>query len=235
MTTAHAGISQRTTARVAGLFYLILAVFGGFAQFFARVNLIVPGDSAATVKNIAASESLFRFGLVSDLIAQTFFLLLILALYKLLKPVNKTSALIMFVLAVVAVPVACVNLVNQYAVLLLLSGADYLSVFETHQLHALAMLFLNLHDVGYTIAHVFFGIWLFPLGFLVFKSGFLPRFFGIMLMLAAFGYVTGVLTSLLFPDYAGVIEPVYIQPALAEISFALWLLIRGVKVQEVES
>ena len=234
MTDHFADLSQRKVARIAGFLYLIVAVCGGFANFFARVNLIVPGDAAATVKNITASESLFRIGLVSDLVAQTFFLLLILALYKLLKPVNKNYAVLMVTFAVIGVPIACVNLVNQYAVLLLLSGADYLTVFEANQLNSLVMLFLNLHDVGYSIAHVFFGLWLLPLGFLVFKSGFLPKFFGIMLMLATFGYLTGILINFLFPDYAALIEPVYIQPAIAEITFCLWLLLRGVNVQRLQ-
>ncbi len=135
--------------------------------------------------------------------------------------------------AVVGVPRACFNLVNQYAVLHLLSGVDYLAVFTTEQLQALVMLFLNLHDTGYGIARLFFGLWLFPLGLLVFKSGFLPRFFGVMLMLATFGYLTGIFTAFLFPDYAANIELVYIQPAMAEISFCLWLLLRGVKVRQM--
>jgi len=234
MTNRIADISQRKAARVAGLLFLMLAVFSGFAHFFARVRLIVPGDAGATVKNITASESLFRIGFVSDLIAQLCFLLSVLALYKLLKPVNKNHAVLMVIIAIVGVPITCINLVNQYAVLLLLSGADYLTVFEPDQLHALVMLFLNLHDTGYGIAHIFFGLWLLPLGLLVFKSGFLPRFFCVMLMLATFGYLTGVFTGFLFPSYAETIAPVYIQPALAEISFCLWLLLRGVNVQRTQ-
>lgn len=224
--------SIQKTARLAGLLYLIVAVTGGFAHFFARVNLMVPGDADATVSNIKASESLFRLGFVSDLIAQISFVFLLLALYKLFKSVNKNQAVLMVLIAIIGVPITCVNLINQYAALLLLSGDGYLAVFSADQLNAQVLFFLNLHDIGYGIAHIFFGLWLIPLGFLVFKSDFLPKFFGIMLIIAAFGYLIGFFFSFLFPNYSAAIQPIYIQPALAEISFCLWLLIRGVRDQE---
>jgi hypothetical protein len=219
--------SDKKTARIAGLLYLLVAVFYGFAHFF-RVSLTVPGDATATVNNIIASEGLFRISFVSGLIGQTLFILLGLALYVLLKPVNKNIALLMVIFVLVSVPIAMLNLLNQFAALLLLSGADYLKAFETDQLHALGMLFLNVLDHGTLIAQIFWGIWLLPLGYLVFKSGFLPRILGVLLMAAAFGYLVGSLASFLFPNYDEIIELVYYEPAIAEISFCLWLLIRGV-------
>jgi hypothetical protein len=219
--------SDKKTARIAGLLYLLVAVFYGFAHFF-RVSLTVPGDATATVNNIIASEGLFRISFVSGLIGQTLFILLGLALYVLLKPVNKNIALLMVIFVLVSVPIAMLNLLNQFAALLLLSGADYLKAFETDQLHALGMLFLNVLDHGTLIAQIFWGIWLLPLGYLVFKSGFLPRILGVLLMIAAFGYLIGSLASFLFPNYDEIIELVYYEPAIAEISFCLWLLIRGV-------
>ncbi len=225
--------SNQKIARIAGLFYLLVALFAGFAHFFVRQGMVVSGDPAATVANIRASESLFRLGFVSDILAQTCFIVLLLALYKLFKPVNKILARLMVSIAFVGVPISCLNLLNQYAVLILLSGSGDLTAFSANQLNGLVMFFLDLHDTGYGIAHIFFGLWLFPLGLLVYRSGFLPKFFGIMLILAAFGYLIGIFVSFLFPGYAEAIQPIYIQPGLAEISFCLWLLIKGVKVQHL--
>lgn len=224
-------ISNQKTARTAGILYLMVAISAGFAHFFARVNLIVPGDAAATVSSIKASETLFRMGLISDLIAQVCFLFLLLALYKLFRPVSENHALVMVLIAIIGVPITCVNLLNQYAVIELLSGADYLKAYSADQLNGLVMMFLGLHDVGYAVAHVFFGLWLLPLGFLVYKSNFLPGFFGIMLMIGAFAYLIVFLTGFLLPAYVDTVAPIYIQPALAEISFCLWLLTKGIRIQ----
>jgi hypothetical protein len=226
--------SSKRTARIAGSLYLLVAVFYGFAHFF-RVSLTVPGDAAATVNNIMASEWLFRFAFVSGLVGQVCFVLVGLALYVLLKPVNKNLALLMVIFVLVSVPIAMLNLLNQFAALLLLSGVDYLAVFEANQLHAFVMLFLSLLDHGTLIAQIFWGIWLLPLGYLVFKSGFLPKILGILLMIAAFGYFIGSLASFLFPTYGRIIELVYYEPAIAEISFMLWLLIRGVNESKLKS
>jgi hypothetical protein len=225
--------SNKNTARIAGLLYLLVAVFYGFSHFF-RVSLAVPGDAGATANNIMASEWLFRIAFVSGLIGQLCFILLGLALYVLLKPVNRNLALLMVIFVLVSVPIAMLNLLNQFAALLLLSGANYLAVFEADQLHALVMLFLDLLDHGTLIAQIFWGIWLLPLGYLVFKSGFLPKILGILLMIATFGYVVGSFASFLFPNYDRIIELVYYEPAIAEILFVLWLLIRGVNESKLK-
>lgn len=221
--------SPQKSARVAGLLYLILAICGGFAEFFVRQRLIVPGDAAATVNNITASESLFRLGFVAELVGQTAFIVLVLVLYRLLKAVNRNQAVLMVTLVVVAVTITCLNMLNQFAALLLLNGGDYLAVFEAEQLQALVLLFLNLHKAGYLIAQVFFGLWLLPLGILVYKSGFLPRIVGALLIVACFGYLIDVVTFSLFPSFEVIVSEFTF---IGELLLMLWLLIKGVNVEQ---
>jgi hypothetical protein len=151
-----------------------------FGLIYVPSRLIVPGDAAATASNVMASDSLFRLGIVSNLLVHIVNLFLVLALYRLLKPVNKNMASLMVMFVLVGVPIVMLNELTQLAVLPLLSGADYLAVFTTEQLHALVLLFLNLHKQGLNIAQIFWGLWLFPMGYLVFKSGFIPRILGML-------------------------------------------------------
>lgn len=230
--------TQRKAARIAGLLYLLVIIFGVFAEFFVRQSLIVPGDAAATANNIMASESLFRLGFVIDIIQGMCWLLLPLALYVLLKPVNKNFASLMVVIVLVGVAIQCLNMLNQFAPLLLLSGADYLKVFETNQLHALVMFFLNLHKYGYISAAIFHGLWLLPLGYLVFKSGYFPRILGVLLIIACFSFLVDFFGNFLLPNYANY-EAVFLLiglPAvIGEFSFCGWLLLKGAKIPESKS
>ncbi len=228
MTARVTDTSPRSLARFAGLLYLILAICGGFAEFFVRQNLVTPGDATATAKNILDSETLFRLGIVSELIGQSVFVLLVLALYRLLKPVNRNHALLMVVLASIAVATTSINMLNQFGALLVLKGDAYLSVFNAEQLRALSLLFLELHDAGYAIAQVFFGLWLLPLGYLVYRSGFLPRILGVLLIVACFGYVIDVFTFFLFPTFDVVISEFTF---VGELLLLLWLLVKGVNVE----
>jgi len=221
--------SIKNTARVAGILYLLLAVFGAFGILYIP-SLIVPGDAAATVDNIRASESLFRLAFVSGLIGQTVFILLVLVLYKLLKPVNNDHALLMVIFALVSVPITMLNQVNQMAALLL-SGADYLTVFTADQLHAQVMFFLDLSEHGVAIAQIFWGLWLLPFGYLVFKSGYLPRILGVFLMIGCFGYLIDFSTFFLFPNFEATISQF---TGIGELFFPLWLLIKGVNVEQWE-
>jgi hypothetical protein len=164
--------SINRTARIAGLLYLMNVPLGIFGTLYVSSRLIVSGDAATTAKNLIASESLFRLGIVSNLLATIVMILVVLVLYRLLKPVNKTIALLMVMFVLIGAPISMLNKLNQFAVLFL-SGADYLTVFTTEQLQALVTLFLRLHNRGSNIAFIFWGLWLFPLGYLVFKSGFL--------------------------------------------------------------
>ena len=230
MTNRTADTSPLTVARVAGALYLLLAVFGAFGILYIP-TLVVPGDAAKTVENIMASESLFRLSFVSDLFSQTVFILLVLVLYKLLKIVSKNAAVLMVIFALAGIPIAMLNTLNQIAALQLLSGADYLAVFATDQLHALVLFFLDLSEHGITIASIFWGLWLLPFGYLVYKSGFLPRILGILLIIGGFGYLIDFFIFFLFPNLDVAVS---IFTGFGEILIALWLLIKGVNVEQWE-
>jgi hypothetical protein len=167
---------------------------------------------------------------VNDLVAQTVGLLLVLALYKLLKPVNKDHALLMVIFALVGIPIVMLNVLNQFAALLLLSGADHLTVFAADQLQALVMLFLNLDEHGFYIAHIFWGLWLFPMGYSVYKSAYIPRILGILLIIAGFGYLIDFVTFFFVPNFG----PIKMFTFIGELLFPLWLLIKGVNVGQWE-
>ncbi|HTK09984.1 MAG TPA: DUF4386 domain-containing protein [Ktedonobacteraceae bacterium] len=209
--------SAGKTARVAGLLYLLVAVCSGFAASV-RANLIVFGDATVTVNNIRASEMLFRIGIAGDLVGQVLHVLLALVLYELLKTVNKSYALLMIILALAPVPIAMLNQLNQFAVLLLLSGTDSFQV----------MFFLHLHTYGVLIAQIFWGLWLFPLGLLIFKSGYIPRLFGILLIIAGFGYLIDSFSTFLSPNYTLTIA---MFTFIGEVLLPLWLLIKGIKMR----
>ena len=219
------------TARTAGLLYLIVVVTGIFSLAYVPSQIMVQGDASATVGNIAASEPLFRLGIVAGFICYTAFLLLPFALYKLLSPVGKNAAVLMVAFAVVSVPISFVNLLNKLDALSLLSGANYLQAFTTEQLHARVMLSLDAYSNGLLVSEIFWGLWLLPFGYLVFKSGFLPRVLGILLMIGCFGELCDVFGQVLFPGYADtVIASLMAMPgSLGEIGTCLWLLIMGAR------
>jgi hypothetical protein len=219
----------KNPGRFAGLLYLLTSFVGFFAMGYVPNKVIVHGNAAATAINIAASETLFRLGIASEIIGHTGFVFVALALYDLLQGVNRRHASLMVILIVVSVPIAVLNELNSIAALVLVRGADFLSIFEKPQREALAMLFLNLHDRGFVLAEVFWGLWLFPLGLLVYRSRFLPRFLGVWLALAGFAWLILSLTGVLMPQYAGKVY-IYSQPAIVgEIAFMLWLVIKGAK------
>jgi len=220
--------SLKKTARVAGLLYLIfivLALLGGFLYS----SLIVPGDAAETANNIMANEWQFRSSFVINLIYQTCFIFLAWALYVLLKPVNKNLALLFVLCTLVAVAIHFINLLIQYAAIELLSGASYLTVFESDQLYAQAMLFLNLHNHGILVAQIFWGLWLLPLGYLVYKSGYFrfSRILGILLMIGCFGYLIDFFQYFLFPSYEVITYPGLAVATIAEFSLCGSLLFKG--------
>jgi len=222
--------SLKKTERVAGLLYLIfivLAFLGGFLYS----SLLVPGDATETANNILSNEWQFRSSFVINLIYQTCFILLAWVLYVLLKSVNKNLAFLFVFFTLVAVAIHCINLLIQYAAIELLSGASYLIVFEADQLHAQVMFFLNLHNHGILIAQIFWGLWLLPLGYLVYKSGFFPRILGVLLMIGCFGYLIDFFQYFLFPDFEVVTYPGLAVATIAEFSLCGWLLIKGVKDQ----
>jgi len=224
-------MNPNKTARIAGALYLIMFPLGLLGIMYVSSILIVPGDAATTANNIMASESLFRLSIVSGLIVQIINLLLVLVLYKLLKPVNKNHAVLMVIFFLVSVPITMLNMVSQSAALLLLSGADYLKVFSADQLHAQVMFFLNLHEHGVSITGIFWGLWLFPMGYLVFKSGYIPRILGVLLIIGCFGYLIESFAFFLFPNFE---VEIALFTFWGEVLFPLWLLIKGVNVEQWE-
>jgi len=226
MTTHTIERSPVRTARIAGILYLFVVPLGIFS-LSTNARSIVNGDAAATASQIAASEFLFRLSIISDLLATLIMVLVALTLYRLFKPVNRDMAALMIVLVVIAAPIAILTKLNQVAALQILSSPNYLKMFTTEQLQALAYQFLRLHDIGSTIAFIFWGLWLFPLGYLVFRSRFLPRILGVLLMIASFGYPIDSVASLL-----GSTVSIGMVSALVELLFILWLLIKGVDVQQ---
>ena len=154
-----------------------------------------------------------------------------LALYQLLKPVNKNMALLMVLFVLAAVPIGMLNELNNFAVLLLLSGADYLKVFTADQLQALVMLFLDLHKLGLPIAHIFWGLWLFPMGYLVFRSGFLPRILGVLMVIGCLGYLIQSVAAFLLPSFK---LNIIFFTSWGELLLPLWLVIKGVNVEQWE-
>jgi hypothetical protein len=203
------------------------------ADAIARSPLIVYGDAIGTAKNIMVSEWQFRIGITGDLVSAVFFLLAAWVLYALLKPVNKDMALLFLLLNLGGVAVYSISLLNQFAAVLLLSGADYLKVFQADQLQSLAMFFLDLHHNGYWIAQIFFGAWLFPLGYLVYKSGFLPKILGIVLMASCTTWTTTSLLYFLYtPGYTALTHISFPLGFIAEFGLTLWLLIKGAREQQ---
>lgn len=222
--------STKQQARFAGLLYLLMALSAPIGLLYVPGKLIVPGNATATADRIRASEGLLRAGIASELIHQIIAVFLVLALYRLFKAVDEALARQMVILgALVSVPIVFVNVLNDVAALTLVSGADFLSVFEKSQLDALAYLFLRLHGQGITVASIFWGLWLFPFGMLVIRSGFIPRLFGYLLMLAGVGYVASSFATLVLPQYADLVAKITMPLAFGELPIIAWLLIRGAK------
>lgn len=223
--------STKKQARFAGLLYLLASIIGCFGLIYVPGKLIVRGDATATANHIRASETLFRLGIATELFGFTMFIFVVLALYRLFKGVNEKHALAMAILLLVSIPISLLNVLNDIAALILVSGADFLSVVEKGQLDALAYLFVRLHGQGFVVAQLFWGLWLFPFGILVIRSGFIPRVLGFLLFIAGFGNVASSFTSLLLPSYAPIIDRFTSVLTAAELPIIFWLLIWGAKNQ----
>jgi hypothetical protein len=200
-----------------------------FSLIYLPRKLIVPGNATATANNILASESMFRLGMAGELINAIAFLFAVLALYRLLLGVNKRQASLMVTLFAVSIPISFLNVLNEIAALILLRGADFLSVFTKPQRDALAFVFLRLHGYGFGLAAIFWGLWLFPFGLLVYRSGFIPRILGVLLIINGFAYVIPSLTAVLLPQYKDVVTRIALPFLLGEAAIVLWLLIKGAR------
>jgi len=219
-------VTRKGQARRAGFLYLFMIVTGLPGLILIPARLIVSGDAAATAEHLRASETLFRLGIASELFHQVVFLYVALALYRLLAPVSKSLAMQMAALVFVSVPIMFIGAVNELAALILVQPPSYLSpVFTRAQLDAQALFFLRLHGESIGVVEVFWGLWLIPFGLLVFRSGFLPKLLGVLLLVAATGELLRPLVSL-FPGL-NVLDPVAGILALGELPIVLWLAIMG--------
>lgn len=217
--------SLKRTARLAGLLYFVMALCGGFAQFFARGTVHVRGDAAATADNIVAHSALFRLGFVADLVTATSFVLLGLMLYRLFKEVNREVAAALVVFVAIGTGVILVNLLYHFGALIVATDGSYAAA------DSLVLLLLDMHQYGYTIAGILFGLWLFPLGYLASRSGMFPRALGITLMVACFSYLADTFTSFLIPGLSETVSTAILVPAVvAEFWMIGYLLLIGVQL-----
>jgi hypothetical protein len=220
--------SNNKTARIAGFLYFIYIATSIVADLFGK---IVIADAPTLIHHITTHETQFRIGFVISLFSVVFFLLTAWYLYLLLKPVNKDAALLFLLLNLSGFTIWCLSLLNLSASLLLLSSADYLKAFQPDQLQAQAMLFITLRRNAAVIAQIPYGIWLFPLGYLVYKSGFLPKILGVLLIADCFGLLIYVCQRFLLPGQDVIMYSCLMLSLIAELSLTLWLLIKGVKIQ----
>ena len=228
--------SVKKTAHVTGILYLVIFFANLFVFMFVSGSLNVAGDATTTAANIRASESLYRSGVVSYLIVFLSEIGTTILLYKLLTPVNKTLALMMMATRLMQAAVHAANLINFIFPLILLNGGDYLTSFAPDQINSLVLLFTDVHYYGVLVSEAFFAVSLFLLGYLVYKSELFPGILGIMLAIAGAGYVLDSFGIFLMPQHQALFANIMIAPAIiAELSFTLWLLIKGIRTPKAES
>ncbi len=222
--------SNSSIARQAGWFYLGVVLTGIFSLMYVPSQLIVWNDAATTFKNISTSETLFRWGIVGSMACYVFFIFLPLCLFRLLESVHRWHAYSMVVLAIVSVPISFLNLSHKFSIFTFLH-ADISSMITQTDLQEQVMFHLHAYNDGILIASVFWGLWLFPFGYLVFKSGILPKVLGVLLMAGCFGYLINIVANVVYPAYAdlGIAGWVRLPATLGEMGACLWLLIMGAK------
>ena len=222
--------SPKRLARIAGVLYLLVGIFGGFSEGFVDPKMYVAGDAGATARNVLASPGLVRMGVVAHLLDGTFFVFLALALYVLLEHVHKSVARAMLVLVALSTGIICLNAVFQFEGLRVATGASYAAAFGTEGSNALVLLLLDTQHYGTLVAQVFFGLWLVPLGYLAYKSGLFARWLGVVLVVGGVCYLLDLFAAFLVPDLGRAIHAFVIIPsAVAEVSMVLYLLVVGVK------
>jgi hypothetical protein len=219
--------SLKKTGRISGFLYLLQGITAGYALSF-RGGVFVPGDAVATAGNILSHVVQFRVAIAVDLLAQVIQIFLALALFELLKAVDRKQAVLMALLVLIAVPIAMLNQVNQFAALSLLTNADLLKIYTEAQLQGQAMVFMDMFGRGIQVAAIFWGLWLLPLGYLVFKSGFIPRILGVFLIIAGVGYVFDSFAKLILPHFN---LEIAMYTFIGEVLFLFWLLIKGANVK----
>jgi hypothetical protein len=228
--------SPKRLARLAGILYLIVGIFGGFVLAYVTPMLYTPGDAAASAAKVVANAGLVRFAVVADLLQATVFVFLGMTLYLLLRHVHKNAATAMVILVAIATTIMCFDKVFQFAALRVATDAVYALTFGIAGSNALVLLLLDMHNYGYLIAQIFFGLWLVPLGYLAYKSGMFPRALGVVLIVAAASYLVDILAAFLIPDVGKAIHPILAAPpAIAEIWMLGYLLVFGVRTPAADT
>ncbi|MFT3825170.1 MAG: DUF4386 domain-containing protein [Chitinophagaceae bacterium] len=226
--------SEKQTARLAGLIYLVVVLTGMFSLAYVPSKLIVWEDAEKTFRNLSSETQLFRWGIASSLLCYLAFLLLPLVLYRVLQPVNETRAKLMVIFALVSVPISFLNLQHKFAVLDIINGTSYIKGMDSTQLQLLVMQHLEAYDSGILVVQLFWGLWLLPFGALVYRSGFLPKVLGVLLMLGCFGYLVNVFGRTIIPhfDASSIAKFIRLPASLGEIGTCLWLLIFSVRKKQ---
>jgi hypothetical protein len=219
----------RKQARRAGLLYLLGILPGPFCLLYVPGVLIAPGDATATANHVRASQTLLRLGLGGEMFSAIMVIFAVMALYRLLKDVNEKHAALMVILWLISVPISCLNVLGGSAALVLASGPAYLSAFPPDQIDAMVLLSLRLHNTGFAVAQIFWGLWLIPYGLLVMRSGFIPRVLGILQIIAGCAYVVTSATAFLLPQYLHLVSRVMMALEAGEAPMVLWLVIFGAK------
>lgn len=231
--TTKENMNPNRTARIAGLLYVLMIPLGLLGIMYVPTVLVIAGDTQTTIANILAHMGMFRLTIVTALVVQVVHIFIVLLLYRLLQPVNRNLATLMVIFMLVGIPVTMLNELNHFAIVLLLSGGENLNVLTEDQIQTMVPVFFQLHEYGILIASIFWGLWLLPMGYLVFRSGFISRIPGVLLIIAGAGYLIDVLARMLSPDYGeAVIASIITATMFGEIVFPIWLLITGVTTEK---
>ena len=226
-------MSPKPLARIAGVLYLLVAIFSGFAFGYVLGKVYVPGDAATTTANLVANSALVRIGVVSDLVQATIWVFLATTLYILLRHVHQSAARAMVILVAIGAAIVCLNDVFQFESVRVATDSSYASAFGIVGSNGLVLLLLDIHHYGFLIAQIFFGLWLVPLGYLSYRSAMFPKTLGVMLVVAGPCYLVGLLAVFLIPDFGERINTfVTIPSAIAEISMVVYLLVVGVRTSK---
>ena len=223
--------TNKKIARVAGALYLIVVLTGMFSLGYVPAKVNVAGDIGKTIANIVTFETLYRLGIAAGMVCYVAFLILPFVLYRLLSSTHEKVAVMMVAFAVVSVPISFLNLQHKMTVLSLLTSTNYTDTIPTDHLHALIRTSLHNYNNGIELVSIFWGLWLLPFGYLVFKSGLLPKVFGVLLMAGCFGYLVNGFGALIYPPYDDTMVPSILSApsGLGEIGICLWLLIMGAR------
>ena len=233
MTNQTVNSSPQLYARIAGVLYLVNIACGLFGEIFVRGHLVVAGDAAATAHRIMTSEFLFRCGIAGDLIMHISDVPMAVIFYVLLRPVSRDLSLLAALFGMLQTAILCANKLNLVAVLLLLGGSNYLRAFDSNQLQALASLSLALHEHGFGIGLIFFGVSCIVTGYLMFRSEYFPKALGVLQAIAGVSYLINSFAQILNPSLAGKMFPAIVLPAfIGELATCVWLIVKGVNVSK---